>query len=238
LALVLLNTTSLWGRPLLAAEMWAIYSPDSRRAVQYLAEQYELAGDRATTRKVLREYLEEHPESADVALQILAATCLLQPDAPQTELLDVVQSNLKTGDFDMGVHPTLERLYRITRNTDCASVNSVSVYRFAALAASNPAYQAREVALHNLHTLMATESMARGDFNLTIHHLEKAFAAHLSFQTLELAVKLLNAADLHAAAEKLLEEARSREPAHPLHAARWRQKVAALENTMTANLRP
>src|SRR5690606_27240932 len=45
LGIVLLSLTSLWGRPLLAAQMWSLYNPESARAVQYLSEQYARAGN-------------------------------------------------------------------------------------------------------------------------------------------------------------------------------------------------
>src|SRR5690606_4867616 len=58
LAVVLFGSTSLWGQPALAAEMWAIRKPDSLRATQYLAQQLLAYGDSAAARRTLRRYAE------------------------------------------------------------------------------------------------------------------------------------------------------------------------------------
>lgn len=238
LSAVLFNTTSLWGRPALAAEMWAIYKPESQRAVQYLAQQLELAGDTYTARRVLESYLAEKPERVGVALQVLALSCVLEPHQPQRELLDVVETGLPTADFEHGIVETLARIYRMAADEQCPALDRKDVYRFAELTAGNPAFSAVSVAHHNLHVLMSEEAFENRDLSLTMHHIEAALSSHYTVTTLQLAVHMLNSAGLHNLAKEFLQQASSREPLHPLRAAAWSRNIAALEKATNESLTP
>jgi protein O-mannosyl-transferase len=54
---VLALTTSLWGQPTLAAEIWSRQHPESTRAHEFLASQYFEAGDAFSAREILEEGL-------------------------------------------------------------------------------------------------------------------------------------------------------------------------------------
>jgi hypothetical protein len=229
LALVLFSTTSLWGRPLLAAEMWAASNPDSKRAAQYLAQHLELAGDQPTARRVLRRYLDEHPGSAGVALQILALSCLLEPKESHGELLELVDENLTASGFEHGVFEILRGLYHMAKDERCDAIDRRSVYAMAALAITNPAFQANSVAHHNLHVLMAEEAVAKRNIDLTMFHIESALSAHYSITTLTFAVEILNSAGLQSASERFVQDAYAHLPSNPMRAAVWKRRISHLE---------
>jgi hypothetical protein len=231
LALVLFNTTSVWGRPTLAGEIWAIHHPDSKRASQYLAQQHQQAGDDPAASRVLRHYLKAHPGSADVALQILALSCVLEPKEAYQEL-EIIKANLSSANFEHGTFEAIQRLYRMAKDEQCDPVDRRTVYDLAAMTAANPKFQAVPVALHNLHVLMSEEAFAQRNLDLTMHHIEAALSVHYPMTTLMFAVQTLNSAGLYSAAEDFVRQAHAHEPRHPLQAAVWRQQIAGLEKTM------
>src|SRR5690606_12295593 len=137
LAVVLFSTTTLWGQPALAAEMWAIHHPTSSRANQYLAQQIEQTGDLHAVRRVLRSYLEKDPTNAGVAVQILALSCAIEPDDPHRDLIAVIGASLKRPRFDNSSFNALELLHRVAREGKCEAVDRSTVYDFANTAAAN-----------------------------------------------------------------------------------------------------
>lgn len=51
--IILVSTTSLWGQPLVAAEIWGRQHQDSQRAQQFLANEYFKLGDAHTAKRIL-----------------------------------------------------------------------------------------------------------------------------------------------------------------------------------------
>src|SRR5690606_9984293 len=142
MAVVLHGTTSLWGQPLLAAEIWASNNPESKRATQYLALQLERHGDRAGALRVLQRHLEMHPESAGLALQVLALSCVLEPDRSHDEEAKRVETSLATSMAEYGVYEALQGLYRMAVGEQCDTLTRDAIYSVASTAVSNPSFAA------------------------------------------------------------------------------------------------
>lgn len=229
LAGVLWSTANLWGQPAVAAEMWAIYNPDSTRANQYLAQQLERNGDFHTARRVLQSYLDGHPESTGVTLQVLALSCVIEPDEPHEALVAKARADLEKVKFQHGIIETLANLYRKASAGQCAALTRHGVYELAQTAAANPSFRGLPVAEHNLHVLMAEEAFAQRNLDLTMRHLETALAAKYTMTTLLFAVQALRSAGLDTTADEFLREARRHEPLSPILATTWRRQLAILE---------
>lgn len=232
LAIVLLNFTSLWGRPPVAAEVWAMQHPDSLRATQYRALQLMNAGDSDEVRRILQGYAESHPESASVALQVLMFDCVAEPDRSHEDRLQQIGEALRVAKFEYSVFDTLHDLYRTAKRERCHSVTGRAVYELAAAASENPAFRAVPTAHHNLHVLMAEEAVASRDLDLTMHHIELALSSHYTLSTLFMAVDVLVSAGLHQEADAFINDARSREPHHPVRAVLWRRQLDALQQAV------
>jgi protein O-mannosyl-transferase len=233
LAIVLHGTTSLWGRPALAAEIWVNHNPESKRATQYLAQQLERVGDPYTARRVLQYYFANNPNSVSVALQILALSCVLEPDKDHLQLLETVRSSLSIARFEHGAFETLHGLYQMAKHKRCNGVDRYTVFELASMMAANPRFQASAVVHHNLHVLMSEEAFAQRDLNLTMEHLEQALAARYTLTTLVFAIETLTSAGLYSIAQQFLTDAHEHKPRQPLQASAWRRQVAALEVAMS-----
>jgi tetratricopeptide (TPR) repeat protein len=237
-ASMLYSVTSLWGNPLLAAEMWSRYQPDSIRATQYLSQQLQADNYYHAARKVLQEYLERHPNTEGVRIQVLHISCGIEEPSLNTHLVDKRIESLPTYHFQRGAFDALARVYENTLHTPCEGVDSDTIYRLADLMAKNPAYQAYTLELHNLHILMARIGIERRDLDLTMHHLERALAANHNIPTLLFTVKILTSAGLYSTAKEFTEQAHTYRPSNPLKAAIWdrqiRRIMAELETLMAS----
>jgi protein O-mannosyl-transferase len=229
LAIVLFSTTSLWGKPALAAEMWAKYSPASLRATQYLARQFETNGDYATSKRVLRRHMEEFPENSSVALQILGLSCFLEPEKQHQEQIELLEYHLKKSRFRHDVAPSLEKLYEIAREERCVAVTPSIVFHLAATTLENPTFAANTIATHNLHLLLARGGVADRDLEVTMHHIERALAARYALTTVATAIHVLRSAGLDEAVEDFVKEAHARAPRQPIRAIAWAHEVQLLD---------
>lgn len=68
---VLASTTSLWGQPDLAAEMWYRNNPDSTRATQAISQVYRQQGDPIGANQMLERGLEKNPGNQMLTVQRL-----------------------------------------------------------------------------------------------------------------------------------------------------------------------
>jgi protein O-mannosyl-transferase len=229
LLIVLHSTTSLWGTPALAAEMWVKYNPGSLRATQYLAEQLEAQGEYATARRMLRIHIEEFPEDTAATLQILALSCTINTSIPAEDDVTLLKEHFPSAPFSHGAVGALTALYDYSLEHNCEAFNSSDIIRFAELALDNRAFLANAVATHNLHLLLARDYVRQRDLDATMHHLEAALAAYPSPSTARFAVAVLNSAGLHETSNALLEDIRARRPRRPLRAIHWSRELAKVE---------
>lgn len=232
LATVLFSTTSLWGRPAVAAEIWAVRHPESMRAAQYLAQQLEKAGDYAAVRQVLRGYLDRNPGSPGIAMEVLGLSCLLEPDSSHEKELAIAEANLRIPRFEHGIFEALRLLQRLAEEERCESVTRGTVYDLTMIATANPAVKAVPGILHNLQILMAEEAFAQRNLDLTMHHIEAALAAQYTVSTLKAAVEMLRSAGLDTAAETFVADAKVHAPTHLLRWIIWREQLDELEELL------
>lgn len=230
--IVLCSVTSVWGRPLLAAHMWALYHPESARAAQYLSEQYADAGGLPQAYSVMLARLEGRPTDVNTALRVVGLTCMLHPDADQTKLLERTEAELKHGGYASGIVPLLLGLHRFAQERECSAVTVETVDRLVSAAARNPAYRAVSPTFHDLNLLLAKRALTGGNPELAMHHIEIALSTRYSLEALTSAVQVLKSQGRTSAALDLLDEARERQPASPLRALAWTRRLDELQASL------
>lgn len=228
LCAVLFSMTSLWGRPLLAARMWSLYHPESVRAVQYLSQQYALMGYHASAHGVLEVRFAQKPDEISTALQLLARSCLLDPQGDRTALLEVSRRGLEENGYARGVTRTLAGLFLIAKDGRCAGLALDDVRGLVAAAEGNPRYRAVPGARHDLNLLLAEHAITRRDAESAMGHLNAALSSRYSIEALTRAVQVLVGVERRSAAVALLAEARQRQPGNPLRARVWKQRLERL----------
>jgi protein O-mannosyl-transferase len=234
LAIVLFSTTSLWGTPALAAEMWVIHKPDSLRANQYLARNLYAQGDRPAARRLFNRYVERNPDAHDVRLQLLVMSCQLDPDTDLGEEVRQLERQLADVKFAYSAIAAYQQLYELVERDQCPGIDDSGVYRLGESMLANPGFN-NPVARHNIHAVMARIGIERRDFALTMSHMEAAIATHPNPETLWLAIGILGSGGRDDIARELFEDAKARPaPRNPFVARQWRQELARMEAILFA----
>jgi protein O-mannosyl-transferase len=228
---VLFSVTSLWGSPTVAAEIWHLYKPASRRATLALAQELQREGYVSASRRLLARFVEANPESDTMRLQILPIACLIDREADQGEVVRLLEERLRSASFDFGVPATLAKLHTMINDGHCPILEAEDVLRLSRSVLENPKYIIPLVR-HNLHVLIADIGADRRDLDLTMTHLREALYYYPNPNTLRLALSVLVSAGLYETAEELVEEAEALRPRHPIQATRWNSQLQLLERAV------
>lgn len=211
LGFVLWQTTSLWGQPLLAAEMWAVSHPHSERATQYLAQRYVIIGDTLTAKKVIDRGASTIPHQGDISLQALQLACVTQDETADKlqERVRMALRDLPKAKHLRSVFTTLDKLKVFSQHGGCQGVlTSDTLLQLAQAALANPRYASSAQNCANIELFLATMYIDNRDLEQTMLHLEAAIKALPDFETLVLTVGTLNSAGLFHEALELMQTSR------------------------------
>ncbi len=225
---ILFSFTSMWGRPQLAAEMWAIHNPNSVRAAQYLSEQLQTDGYYVAAHRLIQSLSEQRPDHPGLRLQALGLSCITRPNIDKSESVETISDLLATARFSHGVVETLEILYGLVDKGKCPSIDERQLYLLAEATAKNPAFQEQAIVHHNLHVLMSRMGVLQYDLDLTMRHLELALDSYATAATLEVAIEVLHSAGLESIAEDFVDRYRSRPPGNLLRVLIWERQIRTL----------
>ena len=192
LAVVLFSTTSLWGYPLLAAEMWHIYRPDSTRIVQSLGTQLVRTEGPWATHRVFGRFVESNPEADHLRLFMLDLSCQLNPDADLRDKVEYLEARLTESSFNLAYQLGLRNLSEQVRSGRCKSLVAGDVYRLGQSLLQNPRFTA-PVVRHNIHVILAFLSLDNNDIYRADHHLRSALESHFNSEILTLALAVSQA---------------------------------------------
>ena len=109
-ALVLLQATTAWGDPDVAAELWYEHNPYSERVVQFLATQSLARGDPVGARKILDDAGRRSPSLA--VIQIQRTQLCVGQEQRFPELLAEVTDKLRVADFQQNAVIELSRIVK------------------------------------------------------------------------------------------------------------------------------
>lgn len=231
---VLYSTTSLWGSPALAAELWHYHKPNSLRATQHLAGTLERDGYMAASRRLLHKYLEENPEDAGVGLQALVISCHIEPESDHKDAVNLLKSSLRDAEFDYSVVAALRQLQEMTTNEICPSITSTHVYSLGEALLDNPRFRGGRIQ-HDIHLVMAAVAIAERDFSRSALQIENALDAYYDLFTLRMAVRIFISGGQQDIASGLVQNAKLRDPPrNPLRAIRWKNQLQLLEREFSS----
>ncbi len=239
LLLVLTQTTSLWGQPRLAAEIWYQQQPASLRAAPRLADLYIREGDLNTAAAILDRTLELRPESVATALQALQLACQRGRYERIPALLVESRQRAINGRVDTSIIAVLDTLKRFVVQKYCNEVLTLNdLEKIVTLALGNPAIWGGAQNRSNLYIFLASIYIEQRDLNATIQALERAWDTKPDLVLLSFAMSVLNSAGLYEVAlDFALERAVNQSP-NPLRNWQWQQGYAellALQRNLTAH---
>lgn len=220
LAFNLGQTTSLFGQPPVAAQLWVEQHPGSVRAAQYHASVASDFGDTAQALAIVDAAAQRLSPSvrAGLELQGLQLACVLEH--PQVELAQRYASLLHTlplTERRFGLNYNLDRLKILAERQACGGYLTLDTLKtIAARALTAPKLRAETV---NLRYFLAQLAIDQRDLGNSMAELEAVMQEQPQLPVLVLMTEVLGSAGLHDEALALLTE-------YPLPAAKnpWLQR--------------
>lgn len=233
LAASLYNFTTLWGKPALAAEMWAIHRPESIRANQNLTAQLHQDGWHRAALRVLDEtYAVEPGRRAGVGIQALTLACAMHPDLDQSERVNALITHIKTSSFDADLHQKMLELQRLLLKEPCTGVGLEAIERLTLSAMDNPVYASSGQAMHNLHAVLTELAIAQQDFGKTMTHVEASLRIMPSIEDLHLALRVLIDAGREDLGQRFIDITRANMPRNPVQQLQWQRQIESFERQL------
>ncbi|MDP3668896.1 MAG: hypothetical protein Q8R69_04300 [Telluria sp.] len=233
MAASLYSITTLWGRPAFAAEIWAIYNPDSIRANQNLAAALHQERWHSAALNVLNKTYSIDPgRRAATGIQALTLACAMQPDSDHSELATALISQVKTAQFDNDLPQNLLELQRLLLKEPCTGVDLETIEALTQNTLTNPVYASSARTKNNLHAVLTELAIAQKDFGKTMTHIEDSLRIMPTLDTLRLAIKVLTAAGRTDLGQGFIDMTRKGMPKHPIKRLDWQRQLDQLERQL------
>lgn len=215
--LILWQTTSLFGQPAVAAQMWYEQHPRSIRAVQYFAHHKVLQEKVPEALQALDTTAQLRPYAGTLKLQGLQLACVLnRPESELQQRLDIILHELPLAQQRFSVIPTLEKLKTLNKKDGCSGfIKKEHLLSIAQAALANPRISSAPQGRANLHVFMAMIFAEERDLDSTMKHLLAALDAEPNLRHLQLTTAILKSAGLKKEAEDILKNYPMRYPKNP-----------------------
>ena len=168
LAASLLQVTSLWGDPRMAAERWWERNPDSRRAALFIANAYAEERYSGIAARILDEASGHHPQDINLRLQALRLNCPFLGREAVRERLDAINRRASTASFtgpSGNIMNVLLRLVGYMEAGRCDAVTPEDILTLLSELRENPAVVTNATGMAGLYLVHAR--LARHTGNLS-----------------------------------------------------------------------
>ncbi|MCQ8105492.1 hypothetical protein NP590_15365 [Methylomonas sp. SURF-2] len=188
LGLITYMTTHLWGRPLIAAEIWAMDNPKSNRATLHLAKRLEIDGDTNTALQVLDRFNKRYPDSLGLQIPALKLSCVLNPTGDHAARLNELISNAPTARFENWAVDQPEQFHAWLMKHHCAGMSFRTVSFIVDAMISNHRFASSPIAMHNLFVLKGIIALQYEDIAHALQHFDTALTYHIGNDALKVAL--------------------------------------------------
>ncbi|AGA31764.1 hypothetical protein TVNIR_0049 [Thioalkalivibrio nitratireducens DSM 14787] len=218
-SIVLTSTTSLWGQPLVAGEIWLRQHPESQRAHQFLANQYFRIGDPYTANRVL-EFGAPTDGSGSLAMQRLF-TCVFEEPRQEMAAKEAEQAanEIRGGKHNNGIGSVLVGLTAMVARGQCDAISHEDLSMLAEAVLTNPAYQSSIPIKTQVYNSKALIAQAQGNTSAAIEHVGRMYALSRHVNHAKFYSALLAADGRSEEALEFLVKAQGDVPSHPIR--RW-----------------
>jgi protein O-mannosyl-transferase len=238
LAIVLFQTTSLWGSPTVGATIWHITQPSSLRATQHLADLHARAGSINPAYEIIRNARHLHPTNAALALQELYLICRMPRHETALANTWSVEKLAHTGVVTAEFAPTLGLLLTAITRESCAVQLDKEWIRETALAAlSNKRTMGGNTTSARLFLVLARVEALDGNLNNAMDWIEASLDHKPDIHVVTYGANLLQSAALFDEAQAFVRDQSDR-TSYPnmlsaiLRVSRWPNLVEELEETL------
>lgn len=232
---VLFLTTSLWGQPRMAAEMWAIYYPNSIRAQHHLANLYAQEGNYAKAAQLLDEIEELANRPGTYQLQPLFF-CNQDDFEIKVRVQNAIERFPKAPRVS-GSSDTLETLANQAMEGKCDRLTKTQIDAMIDSLLSSPAYAPHSTTHSKLWLIKARLAGEEQRFDDMLNDLDQAFR---STQNSDLDIGLFSASVLasqkqYAKAQQTLSRLETYTPANPVKRLVWEKRLAEWRNLIATD---
>lgn len=191
MGLVTYMTTSLWGQPLVAAEIWAMENPKSVRATLHLAKQLELNHDLGAALHVMDRFNINHPDSSlGLQIQALKLACVLDPTGNHNLRLNDLIKNASSARYENWAVSQPEDFHGWLLKNQCKAITFNTVNSIVDAMTSNSGYASNPMALHNLYILKGIIALQYEEITDALQNFDTALSHHIGKDILEVALKV------------------------------------------------
>lgn len=191
LAASLLQVTSLWGDPRIAAERWWDRNPDSRRAAQFIAKAYAEEGQSGIAARILDDAAEHHPRDITLRLQALRLNCPFMDRDHAERRLRAIDHRAPVAAFTGPPDHLMAVLLRLVGQMEAGNCNGVTPDAILGLLDAlrdNPAVATNASGMAGLHLVHARVARHTGRLSDAVHALLRALKYKSTVDAAEWAV--------------------------------------------------
>ncbi|MCC5860103.1 MAG: hypothetical protein JJT90_18265 [Ectothiorhodospiraceae bacterium] len=232
LAISLLQVTSLWGQPLLAADMWLRHNPDSTRAAGYASTLHLHDDNPVGARRILERAMEHNPQDPGLAMQIANIACHMQDEETAATYFQRVKRQSSTGMYSSMVPDAIQIMLHGIAEGRCSGISMPEMHNLIERLRQNPGYTHNARRRANLINLQVFIAIQQGNFYATTARLEEGLAEVSDFQALASATQILVSGGRDDLALDFINRAKKSPPRHPVLKPIWHSRMEALENAV------
>lgn len=223
--------TSLWGRPLLAAELWSRTEPHSTRAAQYLAWIYSVAGADEQALRIQDAFVAGNPTAVDVRIQAMADACRLQSPEALRSRFGALAEALPSLSNPAGITAGLSDLGSAILEGKCGSITVNDYRRFLLTLIANDHVARVPRVRHHVEHQLAYVAGQLGQQNQQIDYLKSAFQDFPSYSGARVVAILLFKQGRNEEAVQWLDAAVAKAP-NTLVGRSWQSSLASLRQAI------
>lgn len=239
ISLVLLQTTSLWGNRMLAAEIWYMENPLSPRAAQNLAIRHNEQRDPQAVIHVFKGFSDKCPSCISSVLQSASIVCSFPSLGSPAEYLSNALTRAPTARFDSGAPNLMTQLYDYAQQKRCDFGDEDIFYAVNTALLANPRYSAGS-GTNVLHYNIYRFYLDKDEKQEALRHLKKAlFLSDPNKDLTGLLIELYADLGNPEAAHDAYLDFCNQSPLNPALSLQWKKDCIYLEqwlsNALSAN---
>ena len=229
LVVVLQGTTKLWADQTFGATVWYESRPNSTRAIDYLAFQYELAGNYKAAGDLIRSGSDNRSQDAYLMLRSIHLDCLSGEMKP--EEADMIIARLRKSEFRGGVLGVLNSIYKSKKEGQC-EVGMEVLHEMAIALSENRLYRNSKPTMSRLLRFQSKLFLAEGNHEAVISSLVKAYQLNPRIFSAIEDIRWLMEKGMNAEAVRYLQECRTLLPDNRLKRRLWETEFDKLERSL------
>lgn len=171
------QVASLFGNPMLGAEMWHRYHPASQRAAQTLSWQYRIHGFDTAALKILDDFIERQPEQIGVRHQAVFLSCVNKAESKdmRNQRFEDLATKARGIDYASYLITGLKELGDAIRAGECSGISLEEYYYYLQMLLNNIAVANSGITRNHVDFELSLTAKKMGLDEEAIYYARQAF---------------------------------------------------------------